>query len=227
MAPTTNIILVAIGFCSVAAAIFLSKRRLLFVALLSLGVLLGLSPLALDRYLTRDSYDWHIVVERELPETGEPRVIFIQHVEWISNYELRERKRRRTGSVLLNAERTTKTWKVGGYEPVAIEARVLYGSDEFSIIRNFDGLEAGRYTFTLTFDENDRGRWSVEKRPPARQTPISTVRKTTRICRGHTSRRTHRSPGKSRGICGIRTSSTHTGRTFSTSTEAFPTWSKA
>ena len=163
MGQATNFILVVLGFCSLSAGIFLYKKRTLFISFLALGLVFLVSPFALNLYLTRSAHPWTIVVQREIDSSREPRVFFLQKIEWITDYEQLGGRRGHVGSLLLDEDLTRKEWRVKGYIPISIEAFILYGSDEYSIFRSLDGLEAGSYTFTLSFDVNDSGTWSIEK----------------------------------------------------------------
>ena len=170
MGPATNFILVSIGFCSLSIGIFLYKKRVLFISFLSLGLVLLVSPFVLHAYLTRDAYPWKIVVEREMDSSREPRVFFIEKIEWVTDYEQLKRRRGHVGSLVMDEDRTRKEWNIKGYIPLSIQAFILYGSEEHSIYRDLEGSEAGSYTFTLTFDVNDRGTWNIEKTDmPARE----------------------------------------------------------
>jgi len=162
--PATSFILVAIGFVSVSVGIILYRKRTLLILFVALGLALFAVPFALHAYYTRDAYEWTIVVERDVAEMDDPRVVFIQQIEWITDYEELKRQRGRVRSLILDEETTRKVWHVKGYEPVAIRAEVLAGSDEIGITRNFSGIGPGGYTFTLSFDENDVGTWSIEAR---------------------------------------------------------------
>jgi len=162
VASATNIILVALGFASVSAAVVFSRRRPLLVAFVSLGAVFFAAPFALHWYLTRDAYEWTIVVEREVDESADQRVIFVERIEWITDYEALKRQRGHVRSLLLDDDTTRKVWQVKGYVPVSIRAELLVGSSEVVFTRNFRDRGPGSYTFVLTIDENDFGAWSIE-----------------------------------------------------------------
>ena len=65
--------------------------------------------------------------------------------------------------MLLNDKTTAKVWDVKGYIPLSIEAKIVYGRDQYTIYKMFNGLKAGSYTFTLTFNEQDYGNWAIEQ----------------------------------------------------------------
>ena len=163
MGSTIGIVSMVLAGICVAVGIYVFKRKPLFITFLALGALFFALPFVRYAVLTRDAYEWTIVVQRELGDATDPEVIFISDIEWITDYEELKRIRGRVGSLLLDADTTGKTWKVKGYIPLSIRAEIMYGSDEFGISRTFSELEAGSYTFTLSFAENDRGRWDIEK----------------------------------------------------------------
>jgi hypothetical protein len=163
MGSTVGLVsMVAAGVCA-AIGIFLFRRKKLFALLLGLAALFLALPFVRYAVLTRDAYDWTIVVRREMPGDSDARVIYIREIQWITDYEILKRVRGDVGSLLLNKDRTGKTWTAKGYIPLSIRADVLYGSDNAAISRSFSGLEAGSYTFTLTFDENDSGSWDIRQ----------------------------------------------------------------
>lgn len=162
MTTATNFILVAVGFLSVSIGVFLYRRRTLFVLFIVIGLLLFTIPFVRNWYLTRDAYEWKIVVERSITESGEPSAIVVQEIEWITSYENLARQRGRVRSLVLDQDTTRGEWRVRGFEPIAIRAEILYGSDEIALTRNFKALDPGEYTFTLSFDENGIGRWHID-----------------------------------------------------------------
>jgi hypothetical protein len=162
----TNFVLVAIGFVSLSVGVIVYKKRKLFVLFVALGLVLFTVPFVRHWYYTRDAYEWTIAVERDVAEAGDPETIFIERIEWITDYEVLKRQRGDVRSLILNEETTSKEWNVRGFTPVAIRAEVLAGSNEFAVTRNFTDLDPGRYTFTLEFDEQDVPRWQIEPSGP-------------------------------------------------------------
>jgi hypothetical protein len=161
MAISINFVFVALGFCSVSVGIFLSKRKKLFFPLLALGLVLFMMPFARIAILTSNAYDWTIIVNREFSDTQEPKVIFVRDIEWVTDYEKLKRRRGDLRPFFLNEETTGKERHAKGYIPLAIEAHIVYGSLQYNIYRDLRGLEAGSYTFILTFNEKDVGTWDV------------------------------------------------------------------
>jgi hypothetical protein len=166
MEPTTSVILVAAGFVVISAAIFLKKYRIVFISLLSAAFILFAAPFYLHWYYTRDAYEWKIVVERDLGDIEDPEVIYIDRIEWITDYEVLKRQRHHVGSLILDDETTYKEWRAKGYIPVGIRASILFGSNEVGVSRSFNNLGAGSYLLTLKFNENDVGIWSIEPWDP-------------------------------------------------------------
>jgi hypothetical protein len=163
MVSATNFLIVVLGTCSITIGAFVFRKRKLFVLLVSLGILMLAYPFVRHHVLTRDAYEWTIIVHRELGDSQEHKPIFIDSIEWITDYEKLKKQRRSVGSFMLNKDKTGKEWKAKGYIPVAISADVLYGRIDFKITRNLAEMDPGRYTFTLTFDENDVGIWAVSQ----------------------------------------------------------------
>ena len=163
MGSTIGLVSIVMAGVCVAVGIFVFKRKKLFVLLLSLGMLLFAFPFVRNYALTRDGYEWTIVVQREIGNSTDPEVIFVSDIEWITDYEKLKRRRGDVGSLLLDKDTTGKVWHVKGYIPLSIRAEVLYGNSTRKISRSFRDLEAGSYTFTLTFNEDDRGTWAIEK----------------------------------------------------------------
>ena len=163
MGIAINFVSVALGFGSIGIGVFVRRKKVLFVSFLCLGLLLIAYPFVADHVATRDAFEWKIVVHREINYSHEPKVIFVSDIEWITDYERIKRKRGDVRSLLLSKDTTDKEWDVKGYIPVSIAADIMYGSEEYKVTRNLRGMEPGSYTFTLTFDEDDRGRWAVEK----------------------------------------------------------------
>ena len=112
---------------------------------------------------TLKAYEWKIVVYRNINYSHDPKIIFVRNIQWITDYETITRRRGAVSSLLLNNNKTGKEWNVKGYIPISIEADIAYGSDKYKLTKIFYGMEAGSYTFTLTFDENDRGSWTIKK----------------------------------------------------------------
>ena len=162
MGSITHLISIVLGFVSVLIGVFSRKKKWLFYPLIALGIILCAYPFINYSLLTGDAYDWKIVVSRELDAAGDPKVIFIQDIEWITDYRILKKRRGYVRSLLLDEDTTRKVWKVHGYIPVAIDADIIYGTGKYTITRNFSGLPPGSYTFTLKFDENDVGMWSIE-----------------------------------------------------------------
>ena len=162
MGSTIHLISIVLGFTSILMGVFSRKKKWLFYSLVALGIILCAYPFVNYSLLTGDSYEWKIVVNRELDTSGEPKIIFVQDIEWITDYRVLKRRRGYVYSLLLDEDTTHKVWKVRGYIPVAIDADIIYGAGEYTITRNFNELPPGSYTFTLTFDENDVGMWSFE-----------------------------------------------------------------
>ena len=163
MLTATNFLLVLSGFISICVGVVLYKKRALLVTFLCIGLLLAAYPFV-DHYIaTRGAYDWTIVVDRTINRSGDTKVIFIRSIQWITDYESINGWRGETRSALLNEDKTNKEWHVKGYKPISIVANILYGASKYRISRNFRSLDAGSYTFALTFDENDVGTWSIEE----------------------------------------------------------------
>ncbi len=163
MGTATNFILVILGFCSFSIGIFVYKRKKLLVLFLSLGLLMSAYPF-IDNYIsTLKAYEWTIMVYRKIDYFHDPKVIFVRSIQWITDYDRIKRRRGEVRSLLLNNDTTEKEWRVKGYIPVSIEADIIYGSDNYKIVKNFGEMEAGSYTFTLFFDEDDRGSWAIEQ----------------------------------------------------------------
>ena len=159
--PEINIILFGLGFLSVCAAVILRERRTLLNILIAVALLFLVAPFVRQAYLTRDAYEWTVVAERTLGDAEEQRVIYVQRIEWITDYEVLKRQRGHVRSLVLDDETTRGEWTVKGYVPVQIRAEILYRSYEYVITRNYPDLEPGSYVFTLSFDEEDVGRWDV------------------------------------------------------------------
>ena len=156
-----NFILVMLGFCSVSIGVFVFKKKKLFIVFMSVGLVLFAYPFVMHKIYTRDAYNWNIVVHRETDDPQDARVIFVRDIEWITDYEKLKRQRGDVRSFFLDEDTTEKEFVVKGFVPLSIEADIVYGPDQKTIYRDLEGLKAGSYTFTLTFDENDRGSWSV------------------------------------------------------------------
>jgi hypothetical protein len=164
MISTISAISVAIAFVSIVLGVVFFKKKTLFVVFISIGILLIAFPFVRHFVLTRDAYDWTIVVRRVPPSGRDPRVLFISDIEWITDYEKLKRQRGDVRSYVMAEDTTEKVWNAKGYIPLYIVVDILYGSSTMKIGRNFDGLEAGSYTFTFTFDEEKyRGTWDIEK----------------------------------------------------------------
>ena len=163
MVTAINFILVILGFCSFSIGIFVYKKKALFVLFLSLGLLMFAYPFIDDHISTLDAYEWKIVVYRKINYSHDPKIIFVRNIQWITDYETIKRRRGEVSSFLLKKNITGKEWDVKGYIPISIDADIVYGSDKYKLIKNFYGMEAGSYTFTLTFDEDDRGSWVIKK----------------------------------------------------------------
>ena len=163
MGTAINFMLVLLGFCSLSIGIFVYKKKALFVLFLSLGLLLVAYPFIDNHISTLNAYEWNIVVYRKINYSHNPKIIFVRDIQWITDYEKIKRRRGEVRSLLLDKDTTGKEWNVKGYIPISIQADIVYGSDKYKITRNFDGVEAGSYTFTLIFDENDSGRWSIKR----------------------------------------------------------------
>ena len=161
MDSAINFIIVALGFCSVVVGVIFLKRKKLLFLFVSIGLLMFAFPFVRNAVLTKDAYKWTIVVQRTLTDSGDPKVIFIDDIQWVTDYEKLKLRRGKVGSVLLNGKKTGKVWNVKGYVPLSIAANIVYGRDQIQIWKGLEGMEAGSYTFTLTFDENDRGKWTV------------------------------------------------------------------
>lgn len=162
MGSSINFVSIALALCSFSIGIFLHKKKKLFFLLLSLGLLFVAFPFVNHQILTRGAYEWKIVVLRHTENTDDPRIIFIRDIEWITDYEKLKKKRGRVGSLLLDKDTTGKEWDVKGFIPLYIKANILIGSDNISITRTFKDMPAGSYTFTLTFNEKNRGSWSMK-----------------------------------------------------------------
>ena len=163
-----NITFVVLAFVSVCMGIIFSKRKKLLISFVLIGLFLIAAPFARFRILTSDAYDWTIVVERKIDASKGPKVIYIDQIEWITDYEKLKRQRGHTRSYLLNDKSTGKVWNVKGYIPLSIKAKIGYGQSQHTVSKVFRGLEAGSYTFTLTFDENGIGSWALEPKVDAR-----------------------------------------------------------
>ena len=162
MGSIAHPISIVLGFASILIGFFTREKKWFLYSFVALGIILCAYPFINYTLLTGDSYEWKIVVNRELDASGEPEVIYIQDIEWITDYRVLKKWRGYVRSLLLNENTTRKVWTVRGYIPVAIDADILYGTGEYMITRNFGGLPPGSYTFTLTFDKNDMGMWSIE-----------------------------------------------------------------
>jgi len=164
MGSATHFVSIALALVAFAAAAFLFKRKAFFVLFLVLGALLVAFPFVNTAVATSGAYEWKIVVQREIAEGSDPTVIFIQDIEWITEYPRIERHRDDVRSLILDEDTVGKEWDAKGYIPLSIRAEILYGSNNIGVTRTFRELAPGSYTFTLTFNENDQGSWTVEKR---------------------------------------------------------------
>lgn len=162
----TNAILVAAGFISIAIGVFFHRKRNFLIACIAVAVVLLVAPFVRYWSLTRDAYDWTIVVERDLGTVENPRGIFVDRIEWITDYERLKRQRGHVGSLPLNSETIRKVWHVKGYIPVEIRVVMLIGSDTVGITRMLSDLPPGEYTFTLTIDPQDVPHWDYQPSGP-------------------------------------------------------------
>ena len=163
MLTATNFILVGIGFISICAGVIFQKKRVLLILFLFVGLLSISYPFVHNYIATRDAYEWKIIVYREIDNSRDPKVIFIRDIEWVTDYERIKGRRGSVRSFFFRRETIRKEFDVKGYIPVSIAANVLYGANDFHITRIMGPVEPGSYTFTLFFDENDRGSWTVTK----------------------------------------------------------------